>query len=87
MRGGDPTIIMRDTNNNSAMMHVNSNRWYVLRGGNDTSSWTSTNGHWPLYIELDTNDAYFGRHLYSLSSMRSPIFYDRDDTGLLFKPC
>ena len=86
MRGGDPTIIMRDTNHNSAMMHVNSDRWYVLRGGDDTETWTTTNGHWPLYIELGNNDAYFGRHLYALSSMRAPIFYDRDNTAYAINP-
>lgn len=86
MRGGDPTIIMRDTNHNSAMIHVNSNRWYVLRGGNDTGSWSSIGGVWPLYIELDTNDAYFGRHIFALTSMRAPIFYDRDNTGYYTDP-
>jgi len=86
MRGVDPTIIMRDTNHNSAMMHVNSDRWYVLRGGDDTETWTTTNGHWPLYIELGNNDAYFGRHLYALSSMRAPIFYDRDNTAYAINP-
>ena len=43
IRGGSPTVIFRDTNHNSGMVHVNSNIFYVLRGGNDTESWTQVN--------------------------------------------
>jgi len=59
-----PTVYLRDTNHRSAMVHVNSNLFYVLRGcGNNSASWCLTGGYWPLYINLENNDAVFGRHL------------------------
>lgn len=60
MRGGSPTIFLRDTDHNSAMIHVNSNLFYVLRGGNDTTTWTQVSGQWPLYINLTNNDNVCG---------------------------
>jgi hypothetical protein len=59
IRGGDPTIILRDTNHNSAMLHCNSNLLYVLRGANDTTTWTQVNGQWPAIWNL-TNNLYSG---------------------------
>jgi hypothetical protein len=76
MRGSDPTIIMRDTSHRSAMMHVNSDRWYLLGGAVDSSSWTQVGGQWPLYIELANNNAYFGGFVQATTSSRAPIFYD-----------
>jgi len=86
MRGGDPTIIFRDTNHNSAMLHVNSNIFYILRGGNDTESWATTNGYWPLTISLSNNDATFGRNLFTIGYVNAPIFYDKDNTGYYVDP-
>jgi hypothetical protein len=60
LRGGSPTIYFRDTDSNSAMIHCNSNLLYVLRGGNDTESWATVNGHWPLVINLTNNDMTVG---------------------------
>jgi hypothetical protein len=60
LRGQSPTIWFRDTDNNSAMIHVNSNIFYVLRGANDTESWTQVNSVWPLQIDLTNNNATFG---------------------------
>ncbi|MFY7883764.1 MAG: hypothetical protein ACOVOV_02835, partial [Dolichospermum sp.] len=60
IRGSSPTIVLRDVNQNSAMLHCNSNLFYILRGGIDTSTWTSVNGRWPLTIDLTNNDAAFG---------------------------
>jgi len=59
IRGTDPTVILRDTNHNSAMLHCNSNLLYVLRGGNDTTTWTQVNGQWPATWNL-TNNLYSG---------------------------
>jgi hypothetical protein len=60
LRGGSPTIYFRDTDSNSAMIHCNSNLLYVLRGGNDTESWATVNGQWPLVINLTNNDMTVG---------------------------
>jgi hypothetical protein len=59
LRGSDPTVIFRDTNHNSAMLHCNSNLFYILRGGNDTTTWTQVNGQWPATWNL-TNNLYSG---------------------------
>ena len=63
IRNNNPTIFFRDTDNNSSMIHVNSNIFYVLRGGTDSTSWSQVNGAWPLEINLTNNDATFGRNL------------------------
>lgn len=93
LRGGAPTIYLRDTDHNSAMIHCNSNLLYILRGGNDTESWSQVNGQWPLYINLTNNDAVFGG---SLSATASNTFnlgtssiaangYSRLPNGLLMQ--
>ena len=62
LRGSSPTITLRDTDNNTGYIHVNSNTFYVLRGANDAgrNAWTQVNSVWPLEIRLDTNNATFG---------------------------
>ena len=63
LRSSSPTIYLRDTDNNSSMIHCNGSTLYILRGGNDTTSWATTNGYWPLTIDLTNNDATFGRNI------------------------
>ena len=66
IRSNAPTITFQDSDHRSAMIHVNSNRFYVLRGsGTNSTGWESTGGGWPLEINLDNNDAYFGGQIYS----------------------
>ena len=60
LRSTSPTIYFRDTDHNSAMLHNNSNLLYILRGGNDTESWSQVGGQWPFYINLTNNGATFG---------------------------
>ena len=66
IRGNSPTIYFKDTDNRSAMIHVNSNRFYVLRGnGNDQEGWSTVpNKGWPMEIDLETNHATFGGSIY-----------------------
>jgi len=65
IRSNAPTITLQDSDHRSAMIHVNSNRFYVLRGsGTNATGWESTGGGWPLEINLDNNDAYFGGQIY-----------------------
>ena len=61
IRGGSPTIYFKDTDNRSAMIHVNSNVLHFLRGaGNDSEAWETVNGRWPMTINLENNEATMG---------------------------
>lgn len=63
-----PTVYFQDTDHRSAMIHVNSNVFYVLRGsGTNSLSWSQTGGRWPLQIDLENNNATFGNVIYSHS--------------------
>jgi|GEM_PF-1832758 len=68
-----PTIYFRDSDNRSSMIHINSNLMYFLRGCDNASdpasgnSWCAYNGRWPLYINMDNNDAVFGGNLYGMA--------------------
>ena len=86
LRSGSPTIYFRDTDHSSAMLHCNSNLFYILRGGTDTESWVQVDGQWPMYIELNTNHAYFGGLVQAVNSHRAPIFYDSNNTGYYIDP-
>jgi len=69
IRGGSPTLYFRDTDANSAMLHNNSNRLYVLRGGNDTETWTALNGQWPWIWDLTNNNSTCGGSLYCVGNV------------------
>ncbi|TSC75002.1 MAG: YapH protein [Parcubacteria group bacterium Gr01-1014_30] len=65
---GFPTIYFRDSDEQSAMIHVNSNRMYFLSGSgsNDPgggNNWALPPGapDWPLWLEMTTGNAHFGR--------------------------
>lgn len=61
IRNGSPTMFFADTDNRSAMVHVNGNIFYVLRGcGNADTNWCTHNGVWPLVINLENNDVTIG---------------------------
>lgn len=61
IRGGSPTVYFRDTDHRSAMIHVNSNTFHILRGaGNDSEAWETVNGRWPLTINLENNEMSVG---------------------------
>jgi len=64
IRGGSPTLYFRDTNHKSAMLHNNSNVLYVLRGNNDSETWTQVNSVWPWIWNLNNNDSTCGGSLY-----------------------
>jgi hypothetical protein len=63
INNSSPTIYLQDTDHNVSMIHCNSNIFYVLRGSTNSLSWATTNGYWPLEINLTNNDALFGRNL------------------------
>ena len=84
IRGGSPTLYFRDTDENSAMLHTNSNRLYVLRGGTDSESWGTVNGYWPTYWQLNTNYCLMGGTTEAVYDFRAPIFYDSNDTSYYY---
>ena len=82
INNGDPTIFLQDVNHRSSMIHCNSNIFYILRGsGNNSTSWSTYNGYWPLEINLDNNNATFGGSVTAVYDFRAPIFYDSDNTA------
>ena len=70
IRGGSPTVYLRDTNHNSSFLHCNSNIFYILRGNNDSESWTQVNSVWPMQINLTNNNATFGGTVTASSDVR-----------------
>jgi len=71
INGGSPTIYFRDSDQRQGMIHVNGNLMYFLSGpGSGTSgseqNWTPNAGRWPLYINLNNNDATFGGEIEAL---------------------
>ncbi len=59
-----PTIYLQDTDHRSAMIHTNSNTFYVLGGcGTNDLNWCQANGMWPLSIDLETNNTTVGGQL------------------------
>ena len=59
--GASPTLGFVDTDHRSAFIHVNSNRFHILRGAAaGSTTWTQYNGQWPMYLDLETNNAVFG---------------------------
>lgn len=69
LRGGSPTFYFRDTDGSSAMLHNNSNLFYVLRGGADTESWTQVGGQWPVTINLNDNSFTGGGSIFAVGDI------------------
>ena len=66
IRSSSPTVYFSDTNNRSGMIHVNSNLMYFLRGkGTGSEEWQSHNGRWPLYLNMENNNAHFGNEVHA----------------------
>ena len=66
LRGNSPTLTLRDTDNSTGYVHVNSNLMYFLRGGVDApfGAWSSIGSSWPLVLNLSNNNALFGGGVY-----------------------
>lgn len=71
IRGSSPTVRFRDTDGSSAMLHNNSNLFYILRGGTDTESWSvyTPGAGWPVTVNLNNNDVTLGGNLYVASDI------------------
>jgi hypothetical protein len=70
--GTEPTMYFKDTNNHSGMIHMNSDRMYFLSGVANSETWTQVNSQWAMYLQMNTNDAVFGR---SISSPRWRVLF------------
>jgi hypothetical protein len=62
LRGTSPTLYLRDTNERSGMIHMNSNVMYFLNGQSaDSETWVQQNGQdWCLQLNMNNNEAKFG---------------------------
>ena len=63
IRNTSPTIYFRDTDHNVAMLHTNSDLFYILRGADDSTTWTQVNSQWPAIWNLTNNNATMGGNL------------------------
>jgi hypothetical protein len=65
INGNAPTIYFRDTDQRQGMIHINSGLMYFLSGpvvgtSGSEQNWSTNGNLWPLYINLNNNDATFG---------------------------
>tara|TARA_B100001093_G_C26335013_1_gene803505 strand:- start:82 stop:627 length:546 start_codon:yes stop_codon:yes gene_type:complete len=51
------------------MLHANSDLFYILRGGDDSTTWTAVNGHWPAYWNLTNNHCQMGGNINAQGSI------------------
>jgi hypothetical protein len=70
LNSGDPTIHFVDSNERGAALHNNSNLFYILSSnGTGGESWTTNNGYWPVYWNLNNNDATFGGAIWAAGNV------------------
>ena len=70
LRGGSPTVYLRDTDHLSSQLHCNSNIFYVLRAPNDSETATQVNSVWPMQIDLTNNNMTVGGTVTASSDVR-----------------
>lgn len=72
INNASPTIILQDTDNLPAMIHNNSNLFYILRGGSaNAGSWDGgPNGRHPMTLNLANGDVVFSGNIGSYSDRR-----------------
>lgn len=72
INNASPTIYFKDTDHRGAMLHNNSNLFYILRGCEATNSttWCQVGGVWPFVINLETNAITTGGSITATSDIR-----------------
>ena len=62
INNNNPTLYLQDTDHRSAMIHVNSNYFYILNGaGTNSDGWAQqANSRWLFMGNLNNNDITFG---------------------------
>lgn len=59
-----PTLWWQDTDNRTFAIHVNSDLAYFMRGGTNSSVWTTlANGEWPIVLNLNNGETRFGANM------------------------
>jgi hypothetical protein len=59
--GGSPTMFFSDTDQQSAILHCNSNYFYFLRADSAYVGWTTVgSGNWPMSVNLTNNNVIWG---------------------------
>ncbi|WP_299379528.1 tail fiber domain-containing protein, partial [uncultured Kiloniella sp.] len=91
IKNTSPTLFFQDIDHDSAMIHVNSSVFYVLRGTGSTTGWTShSNGRWPMQLGLSATNPYasFAGNIYTVGqyyggtgTATAPAFSFLDDTN------
>ena len=71
LNNSSPTLYLQDTNGRSAMVHVNSNVFYILRGDVNSTTWNNEGVAWPLEISLTNNWATFGGNITANGAIRA----------------
>lgn len=58
INNASPTIFLQDTDHRSAMLHTNSNYFYILRGAVNGTDWGGNDiaGRWPFVLNLENGD-------------------------------
>lgn len=61
LQGGSPTMSFNDTDQQCAVLHNNSNLFYILRRNSYTVGWTTVgSGWWPMSVDLTNNNVSWG---------------------------
>ena len=61
LQGGSPTMSFNDTDQQCAVLHNNSNLFYILRRNSYTVDWTTVgSGWWPMSVDLTNNNVSWG---------------------------
>ncbi len=81
MNNTAPTIYLQDTDHRSAMIHTNSNYFYILRWDwTNSTSRATVLWRWPLTINLENNDATFWWNISATN------FIDTDNSAYYINP-
>ena len=97
VRSGAPTIGFidttkgqweQDTSNTNAFIHVNNGLFYILTGNNvnkdGSFDWAAVaNDRWPLYINLNNNNAVFGGDVNAISFTANNFYGNSTSTNQL----
>jgi hypothetical protein len=83
LRGTSPTLYLRDTDQRSGMIHMNSSVMYFLNAnGNDSETWLQQNGQdWCLQLNMNNNEAKFGGNIIAGSYIASSSFLQGAGAG------
>ena len=60
-----PTLFLQDNDHRSGMIHVNSDRLYILTAdGTNSTTWAVNGAHWPFVVNLTNDNIAIGGNMY-----------------------